>query len=371
MKTILLTLATLGILQAQTPDLAGIWQGTLAPSPQQQLRTVFRLERTNGNLTGALFSIDQNPTPIPINAITLQGTTVKFAIPALNASYDGKLSADGNSITGNVTQNERPLPLVLTRATPQTAWAIPEPPPPPVQIAANAAVHLEVATVKPSAPNARGRLYTFRGDQVLSINTTVMNIITFAYDMHERQIAGLPKWASDDHFDVTIKPDTPGQPNLTQMKKLFQEVLVDRFQYKFHTEKRQISVYAITLPAGTQHKLTKSTAQGSLPSLLYPRAGMLPARNTTMVELAQSMQTAVLDRPVVDRTGIEGRFDFTLDWLPDETQFASFGPAQKFEDNGKPSIFQAYQEQLGLKLEGMQAPADVFVTDKLEPPGEN
>ncbi|MEO5922232.1 MAG: TIGR03435 family protein [Bryobacteraceae bacterium] len=370
MKPLLLSLLTLGALHAQTVDVAGTWQGALVAG-QQQIRTVFKIERKDANLAATLFSIDQNPAPVPVAAISLQSGTVKFTIPALNANYEGKMAADGNSITGTVTQNGNPMTLNLVRATPQTAWAIPEPPPPPVQIAANATVHLEVATVKPSAPDARGRLYTFRGDQVMAINVSVINVITFAYDVHERQVSGLPKWASDEKFDIAIKPDTAGQPNLTQMKKLLQEVLVDRFQIKWHTEKRQLSVYAITLPAGTQHKMTKSAAQGSLPSLLYPRPGNLPGRNVTMAELAQSMQTAVLDRPVVDRTGIEGRYDFTLDWLPDETQFVSFGPLPKFEDNGKPSIFGAYQEQLGLKLEGTQALADVIVVDKLEKPGEN
>jgi len=90
-----------------------------------------------------------------------------------------------------------------------------------------------------------------------------------------------------------------------------------------------------------------------------------------MTELAQSLQTAVMDRPVVDRTGIEGRFDFTLDWRPDETQFASFGPPQPQPDDGKPSIYEAFQQQLGLKLERGKAQADVMVIDKLERPTEN
>lgn len=370
MKPILLCFATLGVLTAQTPDIVGTWQGNLVAG-QQQLRTVVKVDRKDGNLGAVLYSIDQNPTPLPAGTVTFQGSTFKFVIPAVNVNYEGRMGADGNSITGSATQNGNPLPLNLTRATPETAWAIPEPPPPPVQIAPNAAVHLEVATVKPASPDARGRLYTFRGDQVQAINVSIMNMVTFAYDIHERQVSGLPNWASDDKFDVAIKPDTPGQPNLAQMKKLLQEMLTDRFQLKFHLEKRQLSVYAITVPAGKQHKLTKSIAQGALPSLLYPRAGMLPARNATMVELAQSMQTAVLDRPVVDKTGIEGRYDFTLDWMPDETQFASFGARQPLPDNGKPNIFQAFQEQLGLKLEAVQAPADVLVIDKAEHPSEN
>ncbi|MEP7353401.1 MAG: TIGR03435 family protein [Acidobacteriota bacterium] len=370
MKAILLCLATLGLVSAQTPDIVGNWQGPLMAGAQQ-LRTVLKVDRNGGNLTAVLYSIDQAPNPIPVAQISLQNSVVKFAIPALGATYEGRMAADGTSITGNVVQNGNPMSLTLVRSTPATAWAIPEPPPPPVQIAANKTVHLEVATVKPSAPEARGRLYTFRGDLVMAINTSVINVFTFAYDVHERQVSGLPPWASDEKFDITIKPDTPGQPNLAQMKKLFQEVLVDRFQLKFHVEKRQLAVYAITLPAGKPHKLTKSTTAGDLPSLLYPRGGLLPARNATMSDLAQSMQTAVLDRPVIDKTGIEGRYDFTLDWMPDETQFASFGPVGKLTDNGKPSIFQAFQEQLGLKLEGVQAPADVMVVDKVTKPSDN
>ena len=177
---------------------------------------------------------------------------------------------------------------------------------------------------------------------------------------------------STDKFEIVVLPDTPGQPSIRQMKLLLQKALVDRFQFKFHSDKRELTVYAMTLPASTKHKMTASAASvGNLPSLLFPRPGLLPARNATMTELAQSLQSAVLDRPVVNRTGIEGRYDFTLDWLPDETQFASFGPPQQLPDNGKPNIYDAFQQQLGLKLERAKVPADVIVIDKLERPSEN
>lgn len=370
MRTFLLAFLSLATLAAQTNEIAGTWQGNLVAG-QRELRTVVKISRDAGNLSGVLYSIDQNPTPIPMGTVTFQGSILKFAIPALNATYEGRMAADGNSIAGSATQNGTPLPLNLSRTTAATAWAIPAPPPPPAQLAANADLHVEVATVKPSAPDARGRLYTMRGELVLSINTSLINLITFAYDLHERQVIGAPSWNDSEKFDLTIKPNLPGQPNIAQMKKLIQEVLSERFQLKFHNEKRDIPVYAITLPTGTQHKMTRSTAQGSLPSLLYPRPGTLPSRNATMAELAQSMQSAVLDRPVIDRTGIEGRYDFTIDWQPDETQFLSFGPQQPQADTGKPDIFKAYQEQLGLKIEGVRAPADVMVVDKVERPGEN
>ena len=74
---------------------------------------------------------------------------------------------------------------------------------------------------------------------------------------------------------------------------------------------------------------------------------------------------------MVNQTKIEGRYDFTLDWMPDEFQFASFGTLPQLPDTGKPNIFQAFEQQLGLKLESTRAPADVLVIDKIERPSEN
>ena len=352
-------------------DLAGTWQGTIT-RPTAQLRVVFKIETAaDGKFSGQGFSIDQGGQRIPVNAITVDGRTTKWKLDAISASYEGTFSADGNTINGTLTQAGNPTPLNLSRATLQTAWAIPEPPPPPKPMDPKADPDIEVASVKLSPAGPGGRLYTMRGAQLMAINVTLLNVITFAYDLHERQVSGVPPWGSSDRFEIVIKPDTPGQPNISQMKRLFQRVLVDRFQFKFHNEKRELAVYAITVPAGTKHKMAESASGQNLPNLAYPRRGMLPARNATMTDLAQSMQTAVLDRPVVNRTNIEGRFDFTLDWMPDEFQFSSFGPAQPMQDTGKPNIFQAFQEQLGLKLESTKASADVMVIDKAEKPSEN
>jgi uncharacterized protein (TIGR03435 family) len=374
MKFRLLAMATLFYTSGAAlfgQDLAGTWQGTLS-TPAAQLRVVFKINATpDGKFTGQGFSIDQGGQPIPMSAITVEGRNVKWKVDALAASYEGAFTPDGNTINGTVTQGPNPMPLNLTRATPQSAWAIPEPPPPPKPMDPKADPNIEVATVKPSPSEARGRLYTMRGAQLMAINVTVLNVITFAYDLHERQVSGGPAWASSDRFEIVIKPDTPGQPNIQQMKALLRKALVDRFQLKFHNEKRELSVYAITLPPNTKHKMTESAPGQNLPNLIFPRPGLLPARNATMTDLAQSMQSAVLDRPVLNQTNIEGRFDFTLDWMPDEFQFATFGPLPQLPDTGKPNIFQAFQQELGLKLESTKAPADVMVIDKVERPSEN
>jgi uncharacterized protein (TIGR03435 family) len=82
------------------------------------------------------------------------------------------------------------------------------------------------------------------------------------------------------------------------------------------------------------------------------------------------MQTAVLDRPVVNRTGLPGRYDFTLRWTPDDSQFRSFGVRipPSTDPDAPPGLFTAIQEQLGLRLESTNGPADVYVIERAERP---
>jgi len=360
-----------GALHAQ--NLTGDWQGTLKAGPRD-LRVVFKISRNpDETLKAQMISVDQGGQPIPVSSVTQNGPGVKLKVDLIGGSFEGALNADATSLSGTWTQGPAPLPLTLARATPQTAWAIPEPPPPPKAMAADADPAFEVATIKPSRPETQGRGFTMRGGQVMTINTSVSNLISFAYDLHDRQISGGPAWMESDKFDITGKPDAPGQPNLLQMKAMVRKLLADRFQLKFHMEKKELSVYAI-VPGKAAHKLTKNTTStNAIPSLMFPRLGMLPARNATLAEFAQVMQSAALDRPVVDQTGLQGRYDFTLTWTPDEFQFTSFGPRppQPAEAATAPDLFTAFQEQLGLKLEGKKAPADVLVVDRAEKPSEN
>jgi uncharacterized protein (TIGR03435 family) len=83
------------------------------------------------------------------------------------------------------------------------------------------------------------------------------------------------------------------------------------------------------------------------------------------------MQTGVLDRPVVDQTGMEGRYDLVLKWAPDDSQFGGHPPEASKADSPLPSLFTAIQEQVGLKLDAVKAPVDVMVIDHVEKPSEN
>lgn len=376
MKKAVLCLTAIILLSASAllaQDATGTWQGTLAVG--NGLRTVLKIVKADGDgLKGTFYSIDQGGQGIPVTSVTLEGTTVKYSIVGFDLKYEGKLSPDGNTITGTSTQGGNSLPLVFTRATPATTWAIPEPPPRLPPMAEDATPEFEVATIKPSNPDTQGRGFRVRGREFTTINTTLTSMITFAYGIHPKQIVGAPAWVDTDKFDITAQPDAPGQPSDKQWKAMLQKLLADRFGLKFHRDKKELSVYALVVTEKGS-KLNKSQGDpNGLPGLFFRGLGILTVNNATMQDFAGLMQSAVLDRPVVDQTGLAGRWDFTLNWTPDESQFAGMGvkvPPPSDKPDAAPGLFTAVQEQLGLKLESTKAPVDVLLIDKAEKPTAN
>ena len=384
MSKVFAALATLVILLtgaiAQAQDLTGTWQGKLplppnaAPQPNgiTELRMVFKISKDTTNaLRVVAYSIDQTPQGFAGSA-TLQGTTVTISVPVLAGSFEGKLSPDGNAIAGTFTQGPAKMPLNLARATGDTVWAIPEAPAALRPMAAAANPSFEVATIKPARPEAQGFGMTMRGRDVIALGT-LMNLITLSYGVQDKQVEGLPAWATVDHYEITGRPDTEGIPNDRQFKVMIQKLLTERFKLALHRDKKEQSVYALTA-ARAGAKLTPSAADPNGPPGLGLRAlGNLFATNITMADFAGYFQTLVLDRPVVDQTGLTGRYDFTLRWTPDDSQFRATGVrVPPPPDNATlPNLFTAIQEQLGLRLEGTHAPADVLIVDKVDKPTEN
>lgn len=374
MKTLLRWVVAVVMLLSAGPayaqSLAGNWQGTLQAGARS-LRIIFVVSAADGGgLRAVMYSIDQGGQGVPAT-VTVQGNAVRMNAAGINVTFEGTLSADGNSLAGNFIQGGNPIATTLARATKETAWAIPEPPRP---MAADAPLTFEVATIKPSNPDQPGKLYTVRGRQVVTINTTLSDLIVFAYDLHQKQIAGGPDWAETQKFDVTGLPQAPGIPSIVQLRGMIRQLLTDRFKLAFHRDKREMPVYAIVVgPNG--HKLTKNDNNpNGLPGMLFRGLGNLPVTNATIAEFAGVMQSAVLDRPVVDRTGLTGRWDFVIRWTPDESQFGGMGvrvPPPTDDPNAPPGIFTAFTDQLGLKLDPTRAPVDVVVVDTVEKPSEN
>jgi uncharacterized protein (TIGR03435 family) len=362
---------------ASAQNIAGTWQGTLHLPPGRDIRLVMKVTRADDeSLKGVFYSIDQNPTPLNASTFTLQGATVKFGLTPLGATYEGKLAADGNTIEGTFTQGN-PLPLNFTKATADTAWAIPEPPPPPKIMDADVNPEFEVATIKPSNPETPGRRLNVANDgRMTTVNTDVNFLIQFAFNLHPKQIEGGGALLQEK-FDIAGKPDHPGMGNDRQIRAMMRGLLKDRFQLTYHMEKKEMSVYSVTVAKGGP-KLTKSAVTGiPLPSLgMGPRA--LNVRNGTIEDLAALLQGNLLERPVVNQTGLTDRFDITLKFTPDASQRGPAGagappeqaPAANDPD-APPDLFTAFQQQLGLKLESTKAPVDVLVIDKIEKPSGN
>jgi uncharacterized protein (TIGR03435 family) len=233
----------------------------------------------------------------------------------------------------------------------------------------------EVATIKPVDPDAKpGRYIVMQSpNRLFAKNYTLKLLIAAAYSLNPRTISGGPSWIESDHFDILAV--TPGdvQPTHDEQMTMLRNLLTDRFKLTFHREQKEFSIYELKI-AKNGPKLKESVLAPDEPAAListvYPERIVLPARNTTMTEFATLMQRAILDRPVVDKTGLAGRYDFDLEWAPDESQFGGEIPPALAETPAAP-LFVAIQEQLGLKLEVTRGPVAALVIDKAERPSAN
>ncbi len=369
MKFLLLLMSVPCALLAQT--LEGTWQGMLALPNGSEARIVIQLTKNGNAMQGLLVNIDPGGGRTAITAATLQGTTVKMTIPGMGVGYDGKMEADGNSITGTVSQ----LPLPLKRATAETAWEIPPPPAPPKALPANAKLEFEVATIKPSPEGRRGFGINVVGTNFRTSDTKLTHLLTFAYSIHPNQLSGLPGWADNELFDILAPMPSEGAPSDSQLRIMLQNLIKERFGLEFHREKRELSVYSIGVGKGgaAGMKMSKNEGKQPLPGMGFRALGRMFAVNATMTDLAGLLQMMVLDRPVIDQSGIADRFDFNLNWTPDEFQFPSAGqrPTAPANPDAPPDLFSAFQEQLGMKLDATKAPVDVIVVDKVTRPSEN
>jgi len=357
-------------LLAQAQRITGIWQGTLTFSGRHFRAQIRISQATDNTLKAVLYSVDQNGDPNPASAIRLDGSTVEMTFGL--GTFEGKLSASGKSMEGTWTLGTQTQPLSLDRANAEAAWTIPAP---TLHMAINADPSFDVISIKLSVPGKPGNGFGMRGHEFLTYNTTASDLIKFAYRLNAQEIIGGPGWLDKEKYDVTGTPDTPGEPSPERQRTMIKKLLANRFRLTFHRETKRLAVYAIVVDKSGP-KLRRSAADPSeLPVLNFPTIGVLVCANASMSDLAEIMQDPILDRPVVDQTGLTGRYDFKLTWTPTGRELAEYGvhaPASAGDDaNAPPDLFTAMREQLGLRLKATKASVNTIVIDNIEQPSPN
>ena len=187
-------------------------------------------------------------------------------------------------------------------------------------------------------------------------HVSLRDLIQQAYRVQRSQISG-PSWLDTERFDITAR--IPAQPGRRELPVMMQTLLSDRFLLRLHRESKEITAYALGVAKG-RPKLEKAQSETGIRSSSR-NARAHASGSVSMASLAEFLSRG-LDKPVVDRTGLDGFFNVTLDWASDALENAASGP----------SIFTALQEQLGLRLTAVKAPVEMLIVDSVEKsPTEN
>jgi bla regulator protein blaR1 len=215
----------------------------------------------------------------------------------------------------------------------------------------------EVVAITPSKPSSEGINIRSDASGTLHVeNATLKNLIQFCYEVTDDRITGGPKWMDADRFDIAAKPETRSRPEHVLL--MMQRLLADRFQLVLHRESKEARVYELVVAkAGPKLREPKDDQEPGLQG----QKGRITARATPMAIFARYLSQR-LGQPVVDKTGLPGSYDFTLQYEPDGANDAAAAG---------PSIFAALQEQLGLRLQPGKGPVDVLVVDRAEKPSDN
>ena len=252
----------------------------------------------------------------------------------------------------------------------------------------------EVATIRPSHSSSTFVNYHISTGRFRAENATLTALIQFAYGIKsDDQLPSEPKWIVSQRFDVDAKvedleaqridSDLPDQ-NLERYRLMMQSLLADRFKLKISSRTKDVSVYALAVDKnGPKLTPAKESADEKkrTPTLTGGSRGELRAGAVSMAIFADwlSGRQETGSRVVKDETGLNGIYDFTLNWTPDDLHTGQFSEAGASQGPGSslpsvsaaPSFLTALQEQLGLKLQSRRARVEVLIIDHVEQPSPN
>jgi len=261
-----------------------------------------------------------------------------------------------------------------------------------------APTEFEVASVKPTDPSERmmnfrmqpGGRFTAQG---MTMSFLVARAFATGMAINSDQVTGLPKWADTERFDIIAKAPSEGPAapalDMESVAPLVRALLVDRFKMTYHTEERPVSAYSLVAAKPKMKKADPASRthcnNGTVPAGAPPGSRMLTCQNITMAQFADRLQNMApgLTWPILDATGIDGGWDFTLTFTQTFPMAMAIGgrggdagqPGEGVaasDPNGGYTLFEALEKELGLKLEAQKRPMPITVIDHLEQkPTEN
>jgi uncharacterized protein (TIGR03435 family) len=230
----------------------------------------------------------------------------------------------------------------------------------------------DVASIRPSQPGLRGggMKPLPGGNGYTVINIPVKLMISLMYKVPMRHIEGGADWLNTDFYEIEARTDHPA--SIDDLHTMFQNLLADRFNLKFHKEMKEGPVYALTVEKSGLKMTENQSGQDLKIPITFGAGGEANGVRVPMQYLCwwlgQQLQRD--ERPVIDKTGLDKSYNFTLSFapeLPPDVPRDSLPP----ELRDRPSIFDAVKEQLGLKLTPEKGPIENIVIDHVERPSEN
>jgi uncharacterized protein (TIGR03435 family) len=264
----------------------------------------------------------------------------------------------------------------------------------------------DTVSIKPHKSGDELFKMMFEKDGFSAIMVTLRMLIRTAYGVDDSRIFGAPNWLDPEKYDVEARMENSVAIRLGEMsedqlnverRRMLQALLADRFKLTLHRQTTQLGVYVLVV-AKNGPKLQEAKPGDTYPNGLKDPEGGSPAgifrlgrfqggrgelvgQGLSMAKLLRLLSEDILNRSVIDNTGLTGNYDFTLEWkIGDESQGPMFKETGDYPqvtgstplpEFSRPSFFNAIQEQLGLKLESQNSPGVVLVIDHVERPSEN
>lgn len=228
-------------------------------------------------------------------------------------------------------------------------------------------LRFEVASLKPSLADQRGGIIrpTPGNAGYLATNMPLLTYLTIAYTVRDSQISGAPAWMADERYDLNAKAEK--QSTSDELHAMLGRLLEDRCHLKYHMEKKEQPGFTLSIDKGAPKMTAHDPDDKNYPPIGPAGPGKLQATNVTMDYFAFFL-SRIVDRPVINKTGMPGRWDFMVEIDLRPNRGGDGGGAPEAEG---PSVFEALKSQLGLRLEAGRVMGEHLVIDHVERPSAN